>query len=65
MSPVKKQLVEMIDFLPEQEQLLLMEIVRRFMPDDIATTDDIKAIHLANEEYARGTMIRHEDVNWD
>ena len=65
MSPVRNQLVDMIDCMPEQEQILLFEIAKRFIPDDIATSDDIEAIKKADEEFARGEFIRHEDINWN
>jgi hypothetical protein len=55
----------MIDCLPEQEHYLLFEIVRRFIPDDIATPEDLEDIRIADEEFARGEFVRHEDINWD
>jgi hypothetical protein len=64
MSPIRNQLAAMIDCLPEQEQNLLLEIVRRFIPDDVATPDDLEAIRLADKEYRRGEMVRHEDIDW-
>ena len=65
MSPVKEQIISMIDCLEEQEQLLVLEILKRFIPDDIATPDDLEAIRIADEEFARGEFIRHEDIDWD
>ena len=65
MSPVREQLVGVIDCLPETEQSLLLEIARRFLPDDIATPDDLDAIREARAEYARGQTIPHEAINWD
>ena len=65
MSPVRNQLIEMIDCLQEEEQTLLLEIARRFVPDDIATPDDIASIHEARAEYANGETISHDAVNWD
>lgn len=64
MSPIRKQLNEMIDCLPEQEQILLLEIVRRFVPDDVATADDLQAIKAADEEYENGEMTDHNNINW-
>lgn len=65
MSPITKQLAEMIDYLPEKEQLLLFEIVRHFLPDDVATPDDLVAIEAAKLEYLHGEMVNHEDINWN
>ncbi len=65
MSPVKKQLTEIIDILPEQEQILLYEIAKRFVADDIATADDIAATNEARKEYANGETIDHNAINWD
>ncbi len=65
MSPVRNQLVNMIDYLPEQEQILLLEIVKRFVPDDVATVDDLQAIEAARAEYANGETVGHNAVNWN
>lgn len=65
MSPIRNQLVEMIDCLPEQEQVLVFEIVKRFVPDDVATPDDLRAIQEAREEYAQGETVNHNDINWN
>ena len=65
MSPIREQLVGMIDCLPESEQALLLEIVKRFLPDDVATPDDLDAIQAARAEYARGETVPHSDINWD
>ncbi len=65
MSPVRNQLVQMIDCLPDQEQLLLFEIVRRFIPDNVATPDDLEDIYMARAEYANGETTSHNAINWD
>jgi len=64
MSPVRNQLVDMIDYLPEREQLLVLEIVKRFIPDDVATLEDLADIEAANAEFERGEFVRHEDIDW-
>ena len=64
MSPLREQLVGVIDCLPEQEQSLLLEIARRFLPDDTATPEDLRDIQQARAEYARGVSIPHEAINW-
>ncbi len=65
MSPIREQLVGIIDCLPETEQSLLLEIARRFLPDDVATPDDLEDIRAARAEYASGETIPHEAINWD
>jgi len=65
MSPIRDQLVGVIDCLPETEQSLLLEIARRFLPDDVATPDDLKDIRAARAEYARGETVSHDAINWD
>lgn len=65
---VKNQLVEMIDFIPEEDLPILLEVVRHFLPvhgDDIATADDVEAHQAAMAEYAAGQTVPHEAVNWD
>ena len=65
MSPIREQLVEMIDCLPEAEQSLLLEIARRFVPDDVATPDDLAAIKAARKEFAAGETTSHNTINWN
>ena len=63
--PIKNQLLDVIDILPETDQALLLEIARRFLPDDIATPDDLEAHKIAVKEYANGETVPHDAVNWD
>lgn len=65
MSPIREQLVGVIDCLPETEQSLLLEIARRFLSDDTATPDDLEDIKQARAEYARGETIPHNAINWN
>lgn len=65
MSPIREQLVSVIDCLPETEQTLLLEIARRFMSDDRATPDDLAAIQTARAEYLRGDTVPHSAINWN
>ena len=65
MSPIREQLIGVIDCLTEQEQSLLLEIARRFLPDDTATPDDLRDIQHARAEYVSGETVPHEAINWD
>lgn len=62
---VRSQLVEMIGFVPETELPVLLEVVRRFVPSEAATPDDLEAHRIAMEEYAAGQTISHDAINWD
>ena len=48
---VTEQINHFLKQLPESEKYLLLEIIKRFVPDDVATPDDLKAIHAAREEF--------------
>ena len=65
MSPIRERLVEMIDCIPEKEQILLFEIAKRFVSDDIASADDLTAIKAAREDLANGETVSHNEINWD
>ena len=65
MSPIREQLNAMIDNLTERDQTLLLEIVCRFLPDDIATPQDLEDITTARREYQSGETVSHEEINWD
>lgn len=62
---VRSQLVEMIGFVPEGELPILLEVVRRFVPVEAATPDDLEAHRIAMEEYAAGQTVPHDAINWD
>lgn len=65
MSPIKNQLVQIIDIMPEDELSLLLEIARRFIPDDVATPDDLEAINAARAEYAAGETVPASEIDWE
>lgn len=65
MSPIREQLVSVIDCLPEVEQSLLLEIARRFLPDDLASPQDLTEIRQARTEYSSGQSVPHSAINWD
>lgn len=64
-AAMRKQLDGMIDYLSERQQALVFEIVQNFLPDDVATADDLEAHKAAMREYANGETVRHEDIDWD
>ena len=62
---VKEQAFEIFDLLSEQEQILVLELLKRLAPDDVATPEDIAAHEAAMGDYKRGELVRHEDINWN
>ena len=65
MLPVRQKIDEMLDYIPEEEQLIIFEIVKRFAPDDVATADDLEAIAEARQEYASGETVSVNAIDWD
>ena len=63
-NDMKEQIINIFDRLPEQEQTLVFELVSRLDPDDILTLDDLAVHAAAMEDYKRGEIVRHEDINW-
>ena len=67
MAPITKQITDMIDMLPEQEQSLAYELIKRLVlawdPDYTKVTPvEAEAIELAYAEYERGETVRLEDL---
>ena len=70
MAPASKQIVDMVDMLPESDQKLAIELIKKLIlawdPDFTKLTpDEKKAIEEAEKEMAAGEYVRHEDVDWD
>ena len=65
MSPIKEQLLNVVDLIPESRQALLLEIAKCFITDDAATSSDLEDIAAARAEYVNGETVGHESVNWD
>ena len=62
---VRERIVKIIDCIPEQEQVLLLEIAKRFISDDVASVDDLQAIAAARRELIDGETVSHDAINWD
>jgi hypothetical protein len=61
---VTEQIDYLLGQLPESEKYLLLEIIKRFVPDDLATPDDLEAIQKARKELKRGETTGHNEINW-
>lgn len=70
MMPITKEIVNMIDMLPEQEQNLAFEFIKRMVlawdPDYTKVTiEELKAINTAEKEIDNGEIISHDDIDWN
>ena len=65
MSETARKISEMAEYLPEIEQRLVLQLIERLIPDDMATPDDIAAIEDARREYERGETIPIDSIDWD
>lgn len=66
MSPKTKQIVELYEMLPEQEQELAFETLKRFVlawdPDFIKVTPDEQR---QIDEAEKSGYISEDDIDWD
>jgi len=70
MPSTAQQIIEMIDMLPEKEQSLAFEIIKRLVlawdPDFTKVTLAEAEIHAdAMDEIERGDTIPHSAINWN
>ncbi|MCL1935287.1 MAG: hypothetical protein FWF57_02790 [Defluviitaleaceae bacterium] len=70
MSILAQEIAEMVDMLPQEEQVFAKEIIKKLViawdPDFTKLTpQEEKELQQAREEFARGEYVRHEDIDWD
>ena len=69
MSPVKTQIIELVDMLPEQEQELAFEFIKRMVlawDSDFTklTSLERERILNSNNEYINNEVIDHKQIDW-
>ena len=63
MSDLAKRISEMVEQMPEQEQTLVFELVRRMaVDDDVATAEDLADIAAAREDYRLGECVPLDQI---
>ncbi len=70
MSPLTKQIIEMIDMLPEQEQELAFELIKRMVlawDSDFTKITPLEKARLAraDEEIMNAETVQHSEIDWD
>lgn len=61
----RESLHALIDVVDDTEIETLYRVLIKFVPEDIATPDEVKAINEAQEQFKKGEYVSHEDINWD
>lgn len=70
MAPIAKQIADMVEILPEQDQTLALEIVKKLVlawdPDYTKLTSaEAQRVDQAAGEMAAGDYVLDSAVNWD
>ena len=61
---LSKQIQIIVEQLPETEQKLIYELIKRISPDDVLSSDDMDDIIEARAEYSRGETVTADKINW-
>lgn len=70
MAPIAQQIAGMVDMLPEQDQTLAFELVKKLVlawdPDFTKVTPaEAEELDKAQAEFKNGETISHNAINWD
>ena len=61
---ISSQILYIAERLDEPEQELILELMKRLLPDDVATEEDLKDISTARTELANGEAIDFNEIDW-
>ena len=69
MSAISKQIIDMIDMLPEKEQILAFELIKRMViawDSDFTKLTPVERDRLneARKEIANGDIIKYDEIDW-
>jgi len=63
---LSKQISSFVEQMPEENQIILLELVKTMISsDDVLTDEDLEDIKNARQEYADGETIPYSAVNWN
>lgn len=70
MAPISQQIAGMVDMLPEKDQFLAFELVKKLVlawdPDFTKlTSKEEEELEKAMSEYKKGESIPHDAINWE
>ena len=61
---IKEMANHLAAHLDEHDKALLIGLMSKFMPDNIATDEDLRDIARVREEFAKGETNSWDDVEW-
>ncbi|MCL1787266.1 MAG: hypothetical protein FWG38_04705 [Defluviitaleaceae bacterium] len=65
MVATRQRLHTLVDMVEEKGLDTLYNVLIRFIPATEPLPDEIAAHAKAMEEYRRGDVVNHDDINWD
>jgi hypothetical protein len=65
MENIKQQAFSTFDLLDERGKLLIIELMGRLVPDDVATSRDVELHAAAMSEYRNGETVNHNAIDWN
>ena len=70
MAPISQQIAQMVDILPDADQELAFELVKKLVlawdPDFTKVTPaEAAELEQARLEFERGETVSHDAINWD
>ena len=65
MNVSRQQVHELVDIINPSELNIIYHVLAKFIPEDIATPDEIEAIQIGRDEFLRGETVSHDDIDWD
>lgn len=70
MSPVAREIIDMVDMLPEQEQALACELIKRMVlawDSDFTklTPAERKRLDESIKDYDNGETVGHDSIDWN
>ena len=64
MTATRQQLRDIIDVVDANELGVLYQVLIKFIPETIPTSDEIEAICLGRDEILRGETVNHDEIDW-
>lgn len=64
MNAQRQHLYHAIDLVEDTQLDILYRVICQFIPEDIATPEEIHAIAVGRAEIANGDFVKYNDIDW-